>query len=57
MGEKLQSLIDGNCVIQSAVASLTPAQKQAIEDLPWSQVYAMREARQITGELVGFFMI
>lgn len=56
-GEKLQALIAGHCVNTSMVGSLTVEQRAAIESLEWSQVWAMREARQSTGEIANLFMI
>ena len=57
MGEKLQALVDGDCVPSSFANTLTVTQKEAIEELDWSKIWAMREAREKVGAVQGSSMI
>lgn len=56
-GEKLQVLVDADCIEAQAINTLTDAQKAAIENLAWSQIYALKEARMATGPVHGTNMI
>ena len=56
-GEKLQALIDGECIDTNAISALTDTQRQAIEALDWSQIWALREAREQVGVVRNSEMI
>jgi hypothetical protein len=51
IGPKLQALVDGDCIKENKANDLDSQQKDAIEALNMSQIYAIIEAREKVGPI------